>query len=122
MSPQCEAVTNPDSLWPDFCPNIGAAYAFAVLFALITVAHFVQMIVHRKLYSLVIAISALLQTATYVLRVLSIKNVTSSWMYSSWFILMMVCLQPILTALRLITADHGTVRLLRSGPMHTPTW
>ena len=90
MAPHCEAVTNPDSIWPPFCPNIGAAYAFAVLFGLISTAHCVQMFVHRKPYSWVITFSALLQTATYVLRILSIMKPANGQFYSDWFILMMV--------------------------------
>lgn len=90
MAPQCEAITNPDSIWPPFCPNIAAAYAFAALFGIITIAHFVQMFYHRKPYSWVITFSAGLQTATYVLRVLSIMKPANEGFYSYWFILMMV--------------------------------
>lgn len=95
MSPQCEAVTNPDSVLPHFCPNIGAAYFFAILFGIITIAHFTQMFLHRKPYSWVITFSALLQTATYVLRILSIMKPTNGDFYTYWFILMMVkCVDP----------------------------
>jgi len=48
MAPTCEAITNPDSIWPPMCPNIAAAYLFAVLFGLTTVAHTAQMFIHRK--------------------------------------------------------------------------
>lgn len=95
MSPQCEAVTNPDSVLPHFCPNIGAAYFFAILFGIITIAHFTQMFLHRKPHSWVITFSALLQTATYVLRILSIIKPTNGDFYTYWFILMMVkCVDP----------------------------
>lgn len=91
---QCKALADPDSLW-SFCPSLPAAYLFAVLFGLITTIHIVQSIVHRKFYSIVVIISAGMQTATYVLRVLSINDVSNEGFYSYWFILMMVA--PVFT-------------------------
>ena len=85
---KCNAITDPNSIWT-FCPNVGAAYLFAALFGLITIAHVVQAIAYRKLYSLVIIISAALQTATYVLRILSIQHVTNDQFYTYWFVFMM---------------------------------
>ena len=72
------------------CPNLPAAYLFTVLFGLTTLAHFIQMFVHRKPYCWVIVVSGGLQTAAYVFRVMSIQDVTDSTWYSNWFILMMV--------------------------------
>ncbi|KAF7189394.1 putative lipid transporter atnI [Pseudocercospora fuligena] len=91
---KCNAITDPNSIWT-FCPNIGAAYLFAVLFGLITISHIIQAIGYRKLYSLVIIISAMLQTATYILRVLSIQHVTNDQFYTYWFVFMMIA--PIFT-------------------------
>ena len=48
------------------------------------------MIVYRKPYAWVITASGGIQTAVYVLRVLSIQNVTNGNYYTYWFILMMV--------------------------------
>jgi hypothetical protein len=48
------------------------------------------MIIHKKPYSLVIIVSAIMQVAAYVLRVLSIQNPANALLYSLWFILMMV--------------------------------
>lgn len=87
---QCEAISDPKSVWPHFCPSLPAAFLYAILFGATTIAHFVQMFVHRKPYSWVIVFSGGLQTATYILRILSIKNVENTGLYSDWFILMMV--------------------------------
>ncbi|KAM0795707.1 RTA1 like protein-domain-containing protein [Usnea florida] len=86
----CPAQTDPKSQWPEFCPNIGAAYLFAILFGLTLVVHIVQSIVYRKGYSWVIAMGALWQTACYAFRVLSIKYVTNETYYAIWFILMLL--------------------------------
>lgn len=83
------AVTDPKSDWK-LCPNIGAAYLYAVLFALTTVAHVVQMFWHRKWYSWVIIVSGVLQVAAYVLRVLSIQNIENTQFYTYWFVFMLV--------------------------------
>ena len=53
----CAAVNTPDTLW-SFCPNIGAAYAFAVLFGLTFVVHVIQGVYYKKAYTWVIAMSA----------------------------------------------------------------
>ncbi len=45
------AISNPDSVWPPFCPSLPAAYLYAVLFGIITIAHIAQMIAHKKWYS-----------------------------------------------------------------------
>ncbi|KAJ5928913.1 hypothetical protein N7466_007869 [Penicillium verhagenii] len=86
---QCKALTTPDTMW-NFCPSIGAAYLFIVLFGLTTVAHVVQAALHRKLYCWVIAISGMIQTITYIFRVLSILNPASYEEYAAWFVLILV--------------------------------
>ena len=90
---QCKAITDPNSQWQHFCPSIPAAYLYAVLFASTTIAHFVQMFLHRKPYTWVVVASGGLQTAAYVLRILSIENPANSGYYSYWFILMMVSIR-----------------------------
>ncbi|KAK5164516.1 uncharacterized protein LTR77_009722 [Saxophila tyrrhenica] len=67
-----------------------AAYLYTVLFGITTIAHAVQMFLHRKPYSFVITFSGALQTAAYVLRVLSIQNPASVGFYTYWFVIMMV--------------------------------
>ena len=86
----CPAESDPNSQWPPLCPSTGAAYLFAVLFALTTTAHIVQAIIHRKFYAWVIIMGAAWQTAAYVTRILSIQNYTSSALYSAWFILILL--------------------------------
>ena len=87
---RCPAQTDPNTAWPDFCPNPGAAYLFAILFGLTLTAHIAQSIIYRKGYSWVIAMGALWQTACYAVRILSIKHVANDTYYSVWFILMLV--------------------------------
>lgn len=52
------ALADPNKFW-SFCPNIGAAYLFAILFALTTVTHLIQAIIYRKGYCWVIIFSGL---------------------------------------------------------------
>ncbi|TGO18828.1 hypothetical protein BTUL_0007g00460 [Botrytis tulipae] len=89
MNGTCAALYTPNTKW-SFCPNIGAAYFFAVLFALTTVAHLAQAILHRKAYCWVIVASALAQTLTYIFRVASIKIPASFGDYAAWFILILI--------------------------------
>jgi hypothetical protein len=94
VNTHCRAAEGKDAIW-SFCPNIGAAYFWAIMFAFLVVAHTVQAIIHRKWYSIVIVLSALLQTAAFVCRVLSIKHYTSEILYSLWFVIILVA--PIFT-------------------------
>ena len=70
--------------------NIGVSYFFAVLFALLVIAHTTQAIIYRKAYSLVIIISATLQTLVFVFRILSIQNPASDLWYTLWFVIILV--------------------------------
>jgi hypothetical protein len=85
-----KAIDNPNSVWPKYCPSLPAAYIFVVLFGIALVAHIVQAIIHRKPYSIVIIVSALMQTGSFVVRILSIGKVTDKTLYSDWFILLLV--------------------------------
>lgn len=86
----CPARTDPNSVWPAFCPNSGAAYLFAILFSLTLTAHIIQSVIYRKGYSWVIAMAALWQTAAYIFRILSIEHVANEGYYSITSVLMMV--------------------------------
>lgn len=44
----------------------------------------------RKVYSLVIILSALQQTAVFATRIVSIEQPTSGAMYSIWFVLILI--------------------------------
>ena len=85
----CAAVTTPNSLW-SFCPNVGAAYAFATFFGLTFVAHVAQGVYYRKGYTWVIAMSALWQLIAYILRIISINTPTNLADYATWFVLILV--------------------------------
>lgn len=82
-------LTAPDTQW-NFCPEIGPAYLFAVLFGLTTIGHIYQAIHYRKPYCWVIILSGLAQTLCYIFRILSIKNHTVFGDYAAWFILILV--------------------------------
>ena len=86
----CPAKDDPNSKWPHMCPQLGPAYLFAVLFALTSVAHLTQAILHRKAYCWVITMSALWQTFAYVFRILSIQYVDNLGFYITWFILILL--------------------------------
>ncbi|KAF8850075.1 hypothetical protein BDZ45DRAFT_809419 [Acephala macrosclerotiorum] len=74
----------------NFCPNVGAAYFFTVLFALTTIGHIIQAILYKKAYCWVIIVSGLAQTICYIFRVISIKNPTNFGSYAAWFILILI--------------------------------
>ncbi|TKA63368.1 hypothetical protein B0A55_11966, partial [Friedmanniomyces simplex] len=92
---QCKTITDPNTTWPPFCPNIAASYLYAILFGITAIAHLVQMFWTRKWYSWVICASAGLQVATYVLRTISILQPANDMMYTLWFVLMLIA--PIFT-------------------------
>ena len=85
----CHAKDAPDTAW-QFCPNIGVAYFFSIFFGLLVIAHSVQAVIYRKFYSIVITISAILQTLAFVFRILSINNPASIAWYSLWFVIILV--------------------------------
>ncbi|PYI08654.1 hypothetical protein BO78DRAFT_428014 [Aspergillus sclerotiicarbonarius CBS 121057] len=86
---QCKALTTPNTMW-DFCPSLPAAYLFTILFALTTLAHILQAILHRKPYCWVIVMSGTIQTVTYIFRVLSILHPASYPDYAAWFVLILI--------------------------------
>jgi hypothetical protein len=90
----CKQVDDPNSGW-GFCPNVGVSYLYAIMFGILFITHFVQMIVYRKLYSLVIVFSAFLQTLVFVFRILSINKPDSELYYTLWFVIILVA--PIFT-------------------------
>ncbi|KAF2102283.1 hypothetical protein NA57DRAFT_64807 [Rhizodiscina lignyota] len=89
MGPTCKAIEPKDTDW-NFCPNIGVAYFWAVMFGFLVIAHIVQAIIHRKAYSIVIIISAILQMLVFVFRIISINNPTSTLWYALWFVIILV--------------------------------
>ncbi|KAH6676560.1 RTA1 like protein-domain-containing protein [Halenospora varia] len=89
MTGTCAALTTEHTQW-NFCPNVGAAYAFAIFFGLTTIAHITQAIIYKKAYSWVIIVSGLAQTLTYIFRILSILHPDSFGAYVGWFVLILV--------------------------------
>jgi hypothetical protein len=56
MAKTCPDLDFPGSLW-SFYPNLGAAYALIVLFALTTIIHILQTVLYKKPYCWVIILS-----------------------------------------------------------------
>lgn len=73
-----------------FCPSVGASYLFIFLFAITTIGHAAQAIIYRKFYCWVIVMSGLIQTVTYIFRVLSIIYPASYADYAGWFVLILI--------------------------------
>ncbi|KAG8526875.1 uncharacterized protein KY384_008304 [Bacidia gigantensis] len=91
MAPShCPAKDDPHSEWPRFCPAVGPAYLYTVLFGLTFLTHFVQAITYRKGYCWVITMGAIWQTAAYIFRVLSIQHITNETFYILWFVLILL--------------------------------
>ncbi|ESZ92179.1 hypothetical protein SBOR_7436 [Sclerotinia borealis F-4128] len=93
MTGRCSALDTPNTQYY-FCPNLGAAYLFTILFGVTTVAHFAQAILYRKVYCWVIAMSRNAQTLACIFRILSIKYPatysSSSGKYTIWFVLILI--------------------------------
>ena len=90
MVAHCKAADDPKSQWPSFCPNVGAAYFYAILFALTLGAHIAQAIIHRKGYSWVVAMGAAWEMGCYISRIISIKNPDNESPYTAWFLLILL--------------------------------
>jgi len=71
-------------------PKCERVIRFAIAFGVLVVLHSLQMIIYRKLYSLVIITSAVLQVLAFVFRILSMKNPTSIPFFTLWFVLILV--------------------------------
>ena len=83
------ALSVPETNW-SFCPSLGAAIAFTILFALTMTAHIVQAIYYRKAYCWVITMSAIWQIVAYVTRIISLESPANLGPYVSWFVLILV--------------------------------
>jgi hypothetical protein len=62
----------------------------AVLLALTLIVHITQAIHHKKFYCFVIIMSAVMQTLSYIFRIISINDPASQGFYALWFVLMLV--------------------------------
>lgn len=85
----CHVLAVPNTQW-NLCPNIGAAYAFCIFFALTMIAHIVQGILYRKSYTWVIIGSALLQVLTCAFRIASIESPASLADFAAWFVIILI--------------------------------
>lgn len=73
-----------------YCPALGASALFAVLFGITTLYHVYQGASLRSGFCWVIIMSAIWQTAAFVLRSLSIQDVTVQGYYNAQFILILI--------------------------------
>jgi len=73
-----------------FCPSLGAAILFAVLYCLTTLFHIFQAVKFRTAFCWVIIMSGTWQTVAYIFRSLSILSPTSQGFYDPQFILILV--------------------------------
>ncbi|KAJ9652588.1 hypothetical protein H2198_008157 [Neophaeococcomyces mojaviensis] len=86
---QCIIVPEPDRLW-EFCPSLGAAVAFLIIFAITSIAHTIQAIIHRKAFAIVLIMGGLWETTGFILRVLSVTNPRNGAFYSNQGILILL--------------------------------
>jgi len=61
----------------NYCPSLGAAVLFSVLFGLSTIMHLTQAIKYRKKFCWVIVVGGSWETAGFVFRAISTQNITS---------------------------------------------
>ncbi|KAF8578582.1 RTA1-domain-containing protein [Ramaria rubella] len=80
MGSVCLNPHDPHALWL-YCPSLGAAVLFAVLFGLCTVAHITQAIMFRKKFCWVIIMACLWEMSGFVLRILSVMNQTNQGVF-----------------------------------------
>ncbi|KAK5089479.1 hypothetical protein LTR70_005938 [Exophiala xenobiotica] len=86
---QCIIIPEPDRLW-EFCPSLGAAVAFLIIFATTSIAHTIQAIIHRNVFAVVLIMGGLWETTGFILRVLSIINPRNGGFYSNQGILILL--------------------------------
>lgn len=82
-------VPEDQQLWA-YCPSKAGAYVMAMVFALTTVAHIAQAFIHKKPYTVVIIIAGILQTLSYIMRILSIENPVSLGYFATSLVLILV--------------------------------
>ncbi|OAP59237.1 hypothetical protein AYL99_06535 [Fonsecaea erecta] len=85
----CHAGTGPNDIW-SYCPSLGAAILFTVLFGITTCAHIVQAIIYRKPFATVLIMGALWETGGYVARIYSIENQLQSGIYTAQLLLILL--------------------------------
>jgi RTA1 like protein len=67
----CYPPDDPDTLWA-YCPSLGAAISFSCFFGLVTIAHIVQAVIHKKPFSWVLIMGSLWELGGYIFRSLGV--------------------------------------------------
>ena len=86
---QCIIIPEPDRLW-EFCPSLGAAIAFLIIFASTSIAHTIQAIIHRNVFAVVLIMGGLWETTGFILRVLAVIYPRNGGFYSNQGILILL--------------------------------
>ncbi|EXJ82834.1 hypothetical protein A1O3_06649 [Capronia epimyces CBS 606.96] len=79
----------PDENWA-YCPSLGAAVLFTVLFGLTTGAHIIQAVVYRKRFAMVLIMGGLWEVGGYIVRLLSIEHQRSDTLYTVQLLLILL--------------------------------
>jgi RTA1 like protein len=67
----CYPPTEKGVLWP-YCPSFGAAVTFSCLFGVVSIAHIVQAIIHKKPFSWILIMGCLWECGGYIFRSLAV--------------------------------------------------
>jgi RTA1 like protein len=67
----CYPPDDPDTFWA-YCPSLGAAITFSCFFGLVSIAHIVQAVVHKKPFSWVLIMGSLWELGGYIFRSLGV--------------------------------------------------
>jgi hypothetical protein len=84
-----EAVDDINNRWT-FCPSLPAAILFAILFGLTMGTHIFQARKYRNTFAWTLIMGAIWETASFVIRCISIQNPTSEGAYDPHFILFLL--------------------------------
>ncbi|KAL6242401.1 hypothetical protein RBB50_010540 [Rhinocladiella similis] len=71
-----------DDYYFSYCPSLGAAIAFAILFGLTTIAHMAQAIHYRKPFAAILIMGAAWETAGYIVRTLAVYHQLNGTLYT----------------------------------------
>ncbi|CAG8949162.1 hypothetical protein HYFRA_00004784 [Hymenoscyphus fraxineus] len=89
MAPNCLSVYDPDNTW-NFCPSLPAAILFTVLFGIVSALHVFQAARYKTTFCWAIIMGALWETASFLIRNISIYNPKSEGPADTWFLLFLL--------------------------------
>lgn len=83
------AILDESNMWT-FCPSLPVAMLFSILFGLTTITHIYQARKYRTPFCWTIIMGAIWETASFVIRCISIQKPTSEGAYDPHFILFLL--------------------------------